>query len=143
VAAWNRCPFVHFVELDFIPGVFIAEAVDTAPPRSMWVGFACAVLCSENRVGRLVIQKSQRGFHEAVKKAWRYRFDGPAPLKRHLLRVIETLHQLRASECAGELQPGDVHVDEPVLIGGPHLILETAGDLSGRIETVAGAGSAC
>jgi hypothetical protein len=88
-ANWAKSPFVSYVELDFIPGVYHYEAHDTAKPRTMWGGFACAVLCSEKRIGNLVIQESQRGLHEAVKRDSRHRFDGKGPLKRRLLRVVE------------------------------------------------------
>jgi hypothetical protein len=74
-ANWAKSPFVSHVELDFIPGVYHYDAHDTAEPRSMWGGFAWAVLCSEKRVGNLVIQESQRGLYEAVKRDSRHRFD--------------------------------------------------------------------
>ena len=65
-AAWAACPYVQFVELDFVPGVYHYEAHDTAEARSMWGGFACAVLEPEPRTGALSIGESQRGLFEAV-----------------------------------------------------------------------------
>jgi hypothetical protein len=88
-ANWEKSPFVRHVELDFIPGIYHYEAFDTAEPRSMWGGFACAVLHPNKRVGGLVIHESQRGLFEATKRDSRYRFDGRGPLKRQLLRVFE------------------------------------------------------
>lgn len=90
-ANWAKSPFVRHVELDFIPGVYHYDAHDTAEPRSMWGGFACAVLSPQKRVGNLVIRESQRGLHEAVKRVSRHRFDGAGRLKRRLLRVVEKI----------------------------------------------------
>jgi hypothetical protein len=67
-ANWAKSPFVHQVELDFIPGIYHYEAIDTAEPRSMWGGFACAVLMPEKRTGPLVVKESQVHLHEAVKR---------------------------------------------------------------------------
>ncbi len=67
-ASWELCPYVHFVELDLVPGVFIAGTVDTAAPRTMWGGFACAVLLPEKRSGSLAVQESQEEMHGAVKR---------------------------------------------------------------------------
>jgi hypothetical protein len=88
-ANWASCPYVHQVELDYIPGIFHYEAHDAAEPRSMWGGFACAVLWPQERVGDLVVRESQNGLYEAVRRDSCYRFDGKGPLKRRLLRVLE------------------------------------------------------
>jgi hypothetical protein len=56
------------VELDFIPGIYHYEAHDTAGPRSMWGGFAIAVLTPEYRNGMLIVQESQKHLHEAIKR---------------------------------------------------------------------------
>lgn len=66
MAAWSECPYVHYVELDFIPGVYHFEAFDTASARSMWGGFACAVLEPTERQSELAILESQRGMFNAV-----------------------------------------------------------------------------
>ena len=33
---WEQCEHIHYVEVDFIPGVYHYEAFDTARPRSMY-----------------------------------------------------------------------------------------------------------
>lgn len=66
LANWNLCPYVHHVELDFIPGVYHFEAYDTAQARTMWGGFACAVIEPISRGGALEISESQKGLYEAV-----------------------------------------------------------------------------
>jgi hypothetical protein len=63
---WAACPHVHYVELDFTTGNFHAQAHDTAEARSMWGGFACAVLEPEERQGSLEIRERQRGLFEAI-----------------------------------------------------------------------------
>lgn len=65
-ARWDDCPFVHRVELDFIPGIFHENAFDTAEARTMWGGFAYAVLEPIQRNGALTIGESQKGLFEAV-----------------------------------------------------------------------------
>lgn len=67
-ANWAKSPFVQQVELDFIPGIYHYEAHDTAEPRTMWGGFACAVLMPEKRNGPLIVQESQLHLHEAIKR---------------------------------------------------------------------------
>jgi len=66
-ANWASCPFVHQVDLDFIPGIYHYEAHDTAAPRTMWGGFACALLAPEKRIAPLIVQESQQPLYEAVK----------------------------------------------------------------------------
>jgi hypothetical protein len=67
-AAWARCPHVHFVEVDFVPGVYHAEQFDTAPAKSMYGGLAVALLRPETRSTEepLVIHQSQRGLFETM-----------------------------------------------------------------------------
>jgi Methyltransferase domain len=65
-ASWSTSPHVQWVELDFIPGIYHYEAYDTAAAKTMWGGFACAVLDSTPRQEKLMIQESQRGLFEAV-----------------------------------------------------------------------------
>lgn len=66
-APWAACPYVKWVDLDFIPGIYHQHAYDTAEARTMWGGFACAVLEPVPRVGDLVVRESQRGLFEAVR----------------------------------------------------------------------------
>ena len=55
-AAWQKCPFVHEVELDFHPGVLH----DRADIRGqMWGGFARAVLRPQQRTAPLVCAASE------------------------------------------------------------------------------------
>ena len=65
-ADWQRCPFVHEVEVDYIPGVYHQQAYDTAAARTMWGGFACALLQPEPRHSDLVVPQRQQGLFESV-----------------------------------------------------------------------------
>jgi hypothetical protein len=65
-ANWQLCPHVHDVEIDYIPGVYHQQAYDTAAARTMWGGFACALLKPEPRQGDLLISQRQQGLFEAV-----------------------------------------------------------------------------
>lgn len=65
-ADWQQCPYVHFVEIDFTPGVFHFEAFDTAPAKSMFGGLAVALMLPDKRDGDLEIFQSQKGLYETV-----------------------------------------------------------------------------
>lgn len=65
-ANWSDCPYVHSVDIDFIPGLFSEGSFDTAEAGSMWSGLGCAVLSPEKRRDELVIRQSQRRVVEAV-----------------------------------------------------------------------------
>lgn len=67
-AEWSKCRHVQSVEVDFIPGKFFRNHHDTARPRTMWGGFACAILTPEPRNGPLEIKESQREVYRAVKR---------------------------------------------------------------------------
>ena len=90
-AAWHSCAHVHYVELDFIPGIFHFEAHDTAAARSMWGGFACAVLEKEPRVGPLQVLESQRGMFEAVRRDSSHNSVSRPSLTRRVLRKLKPL----------------------------------------------------
>jgi hypothetical protein len=89
-AAWVDCPYVHFVELDFIPGIYHYEAHDTAKARTMWGGFACAVLEADERVGGLIIGESQRALFEAVHRVSAH---APAPTPGLFYRVLRKIYR--------------------------------------------------
>jgi hypothetical protein len=53
-AGWGRCPFVHAVEIDLVPG----SMKDAPLTRELWGGFALAVLEPADRVGPLTVRAS-------------------------------------------------------------------------------------
>jgi hypothetical protein len=65
-ADWGQCDYVHYVEIDFIPGVYHREAFDTARPKSMFGGLALALMRPEKRAGEITVCQSQQGLFEAV-----------------------------------------------------------------------------
>ncbi len=65
-AAWQECPYVHYVEVDFVPGVFHQESKESAQPKSMWGGLACALMLPEPRKHPLTIHQSQKGLFDVV-----------------------------------------------------------------------------
>ena len=87
MAAWESSPYVSYVELDFIPGIYHLEAHDTADARTMWGGFGCAVLEPQPRKHNLVIQESQRGLYDAVFEQSCYKRN-KRPLVRRILRKL-------------------------------------------------------
>lgn len=86
-AEWAACPFVHFVEVDFVQGVFHKTAKYTAEALSMYGGLCVAVMLPEPRKGDITILQSQRALYEAVYAKSRY-----ASL---LLRCADTLRKLK------------------------------------------------
>lgn len=66
LADWQDSPYVHYVEVDYVPGVFHYEGFDTAPPRSMYGGLCVARLEPEPRKGPLKIHQSQKGLFDTV-----------------------------------------------------------------------------
>jgi hypothetical protein len=66
-ANWEGNSHVRFVELDFSVGNYHMPPVDTAQERSMWGGFACAVLEPGHRDGILKIGERQRSKFEAIR----------------------------------------------------------------------------
>jgi hypothetical protein len=89
-AHWESCPHVHYLELDFTMGNFHAQAHDTADARSMWGGFACAVLEPELRDGPLEISERQKAVFEAI-----------FPLSIH----APSMHSNQINECVPETLP--------------------------------------
>jgi SAM-dependent methyltransferase len=66
LADWTDCDFVHYVEVDFVPGVYHFEPFDTAPPGSMFGGLCLAIMRPEPRTAPLTIYHSQKGLFDAV-----------------------------------------------------------------------------
>jgi hypothetical protein len=91
-ADWNRCPFVHSVELDFIPGIYHAKSYDKAEARTMWGGFACAILDPMHRKEALEVSESQRELFEAVYSVSAHAPAPQRPLHRRIVgRIARTL----------------------------------------------------
>ena len=95
-ANWQGSPYVHEVEIDYIPGVYHQQAYDTAAARSMWGGFACAFLKPEPRQGDLVISQRQQGLFEAVLLQ-----SSHAPQKRTLLQSAKSRARALLTSLSG------------------------------------------
>ncbi|MGI0492785.1 class I SAM-dependent methyltransferase [Alkalinema pantanalense CENA528] len=65
-ADWQQCEYIHYVEIDFIPGVYHYEPFDTAEPRSMYGGLAVAKMLPQKRTDELVIYQSQKGLFDTI-----------------------------------------------------------------------------
>jgi len=65
-ANWGRCEYVHYVEVDFVPGVYHYEAFDTAKARSMYGGLALALMLPQERGEDLIVHQSQQGLFDTV-----------------------------------------------------------------------------
>lgn len=89
-ADWQQCPWVHFVEVDYIPGVYHYEAFDLAQPRSMYGGLSVALMKPEERDHDLVIHQSQRGLFDTVyERSCHNTMTLPQKLKSAARRVFE------------------------------------------------------
>lgn len=65
-AAWAQCPHVHYVEIDFVGGIFLPGR--TSVDHSMYGGFAMALLKPEMRESELTLLESQRQKFEIVRR---------------------------------------------------------------------------
>lgn len=65
-ADWQKCDYIHYVEVDYVPGVYHEHAHDNASPRSMWGGLALAVMLPEKRSNPLKINQSQKGLFDST-----------------------------------------------------------------------------
>lgn len=64
----QKCPYVHYVEFDFIPGVYPLHPFDTVHPKSMFGGLAVALMRPKRRPEDLIVHQSQAGLFETVLK---------------------------------------------------------------------------
>jgi hypothetical protein len=87
-ADWAANPHVHYVELDFTVGNFHSPPVDTATDKSMWGGFACAILEPQHRQHELEIKERQRALFEAVYRISIHAHDTRACLTQRVLRRL-------------------------------------------------------
>ena len=90
-ARWDDCPYVQAVEVDFVPGIYHERAYDTAADRSMWGGFACAIVDAVPRSGPLEIRQSQRGLFEAIYAVSSHRRGSSPSLVRRIARRLKAL----------------------------------------------------
>ena len=67
-ADWQKCDYVHYVEVDYVPGVYHEQPHDTASARSMWSGLALAVLLPSKRKEPLTLHESQKGLFNSTFK---------------------------------------------------------------------------
>ncbi|GJD23290.1 hypothetical protein RIVM261_082460 [Rivularia sp. IAM M-261] len=67
-AKWQDCPYVAWVEVDFVPGRII-EGDDNAAKGEMWGGLALALLLPTPRQGHLTINASTTGFYDLALKS--------------------------------------------------------------------------
>jgi len=65
-ANWASSPYVHYVELDFVPGVYFREGFGTVRPGSMYGGFGLAKFEPNPRSGELVVGQGHLGLYEAT-----------------------------------------------------------------------------
>lgn len=68
-AGWMDCPFVHYVDIDYIPGTYVNDIYKgKIQQKTMWGGFCMAVLETTERKETLIIhQSSQTLFEQAYK----------------------------------------------------------------------------
>lgn len=57
---WNSCPYVHLMEVDYIPGIVHG---DPAVRGELWGGMSLAIFSPEPRQGKLEVQaRNSLGF---------------------------------------------------------------------------------
>jgi Cephalosporin hydroxylase len=84
-AHWSDNPYVHSVELDFVPGVLHCEG---RAIRQMWGGFALAVLRPEKRTFPLTISASRDYLYQNVlRRSVHWYLDPPTLAKRSVKKL--------------------------------------------------------
>ena len=97
-AAWAANPYVHLVELDFVPGRLVTDE-EPDSYREMWCGFALAVLLPERRTGPLTIHENESRLFQAALRQSIYRNQrwwNPAHLVREIRYRAKTLLKAHA-----------------------------------------------
>jgi cephalosporin hydroxylase len=79
-APWSENPYVHAVELDYVPGV---PVLDVDAYREMWGGFALAILLPEARPGTLeTTARMDHLFRTVYRRSAHWPLDPPTLTKR-------------------------------------------------------------
>jgi len=71
-ASWQECPYVHYVDVDYLPGAFFNESYKNSVKGSMWGGLSLALLKPEKRSGPLEVRQSLLPMYEILYKKSRY-----------------------------------------------------------------------
>ena len=64
-AEWEKSPYVHFVDVDFVPGR-VVEGNDNPFQGEMWGGLGLAFLSPRPREGRVKVQYSAKSMHHMI-----------------------------------------------------------------------------
>lgn len=68
-AAWQNCPYVHYVEIDYVPGGYVnIPYKGKMQHRTMWGGFALAILEGKKRSHELVVGQVGKELYNQVLK---------------------------------------------------------------------------
>ena len=67
-AGWAACPYVHHVELDFVPGQIVEYAAVWDGRIEVWGGFALAYLSPEARSGDLTVSAASAQTIAAIQR---------------------------------------------------------------------------
>jgi hypothetical protein len=94
-SSWASSLYVHYVELDFVPGVFFREGNSAVAPGSMYGGFALAMLLPEKRQDVLRLGETQRGLYEATLEKSRYGKEPPMQARHGILASFRKRMGLR------------------------------------------------
>lgn len=78
-ASWQNCPYVHFVDIDYVPGTYVNDMQNgKLQKRTMWGGLSLALLQPQKRTQPLEIKQSakelfQQAFKGSFYNTLRYR----------------------------------------------------------------------
>jgi hypothetical protein len=86
-APWQSSPYVHFVEVDFVPGFFCSRQ-DIF--RQMWAGFGLAIMLPEKRANHLQIQAGQELLFQTVLPYSSHYSSLPPPLGYQMATQLAT-----------------------------------------------------
>ena len=71
-ADWHKNPYVHYVDIDYVPGNFYKDNFGAAKAGSLWNGLSFALLKAEKRTGKLQVRQTLKNTYEQMYKATTY-----------------------------------------------------------------------
>jgi hypothetical protein len=88
-AGWQQCPYVHFIDIDYVPGTYVNDIQNgKMQKRTMWGGLSLAILKPQKREHLLDVKQSAKELFDQTFKGsfyntMRYRLRKILPDKKY------------------------------------------------------------
>ena len=68
-ANWQACPYVHFIDVDYVPGTYVDDVQnDKLQKNTMWGGLSLAILQPQKREHQLEVKQTAKDLYEQAFK---------------------------------------------------------------------------